>query len=190
MTATGAPPGVRSSSPVKARPANGRTPRTSKKFADTSRPRGCSGRAPTSDVPFDMTTSIDPEARWVPGDPDRLRQIVWNLLSNAVKFTPPRGTVSLVLVPASTGVCLEVSDTGRGIEPAFLPHVFDRFSQAEGEEMRGVRGLGIGLAIVRELAEAHGGAVEARSDGPGTGATFAVTLPGRLPQAPARSAVG
>ena len=66
----------------------------------------------------------------------------------------------------------------------------DRFSQAEGEEMRGVRGLGIGLAIVRELAEAHGGAVEARSDGPGTGATFVVTLPGRLPQAPARSAVG
>jgi PAS domain S-box-containing protein len=137
-----------------------------------------------------LTTSIDPEARWVPGDPDRLRQIVWNLLSNAVKFTPPRGTVSLALVPASTGVRLEVSDTGRGIEPAFLPHVFDRFSQAEGEEMRGVRGLGIGLAIVRELAEAHGGAVEARSDGPGTGATFVVTLPGRLPQAPARTAVG
>ena len=126
----------------------------------------------------------------MPGDPDRLRQIVWNLLSNAVKFTPPRGSVSLALVPASTGVRLEVSDTGRGIEPAFLPHVFDRFSQAEGEEMRGVRGLGIGLAIVRELAEAHGGAVEARSDGPGTGATFVVTLPGRLPQAPARSAVG
>jgi PAS domain S-box-containing protein len=135
-----------------------------------------------------LTTSIDPDARWVPGDPDRLRQIVWNLLSNAVKFTPPNGTVSLALLPAGTGVRLEVTDTGRGIETAFLPHVFDRFSQAEGEEMRGVRGLGIGLAIVRELAEAHGGVVEARSDGPGTGATFVVTLPGRLPQAPARSA--
>jgi PAS domain S-box-containing protein len=137
-----------------------------------------------------LQTAIDPEARWVPGDSDRLRQIVWNLLANAVKFTPSGGTVSLALVPAESGVRLEVTDTGRGIESEFLPHVFERFSQADGEEMRGVRGLGIGLAIVRELAEAHGGSVEARSDGVGTGATFVVTLPGRLLHAPARSVAG
>jgi signal transduction histidine kinase len=124
----------------------------------------------------------------LPGDPDRLRQIAWNLLANAVKFTPAGGSVSLTLAPHGSGVRLEVTDTGRGIEPAFLPHVFERFTQGGGEEMRGVRGLGIGLAIVRELAEAHGGSVEARSEGAGTGATFVVTLPGRLTEAPARQA--
>jgi PAS domain S-box-containing protein len=133
-----------------------------------------------------IKTDIATDARWLPGDPDRLRQIVWNLLANAVKFTPAGGSVVLSLSPAGSGLRLSVADTGRGIEPAFLPHVFERFTQAENEEMRGVRGLGIGLAIVRELAEAHGGSVEAHSQGPGTGATFVVTLPGRLLEAPRR----
>jgi PAS domain S-box-containing protein len=135
-----------------------------------------------------LRTSVSADARWLPGDPDRLRQIVWNLVANAVKFTPAGGSVSLTLMPNGSGIRLEVTDTGRGIEPAFLPHVFERFTQGDENEMRGVRGLGIGLAIVRELAEAHGGSVEAKSDGPGTGATFVVLLPGRLTEAPARQA--
>ena len=135
-----------------------------------------------------LQTDIAPEARWVPGDPDRLRQIVWNLLANAVKFTSAGGCVSLVLAVAGNGLELRVTDTGRGIEPEFLGRVFERFTQARDEEMRGVRGLGLGLAIVRELVEAHGGTVEAESDGPGTGATFVVTLPGRLLGAPERPA--
>ncbi len=137
-----------------------------------------------------LVTSIAPAARWVPGDPDRLRQIAWNLLANAVKFTPSGGTVLLTLEAAGPSVCLEVRDTGRGIDPAFLPHVFERFSQGDDEQMRGVRGLGLGLAIVRELVEAHGGTVLAHSDGEGTGTTMAVTLPGRLPEAPLRAASG
>ena len=135
-----------------------------------------------------LVTDLDPEARWLPGDPDRLRQVVWNLLANAVKFTPAGGRVTLALRPAGSGLALRVSDTGRGIEPGFLPRVFERFSQGDGEQMRGVRGLGLGLAIVRELVEAHGGTVEAQSDGPGTGAAFIVTLPVRLLGAPERSA--
>ena len=135
-----------------------------------------------------LVTDLDPEARWLPGDPDRLRQVVWNLVANAVKFTPAGGRVTLALRPAGSGLVLRVSDTGRGIEPGFLPRVFERFSQGDGEQMRGVRGLGLGLAIVRELVEAHGGTVEAQSDGPGTGAAFIVTLPVRLLGAPQRSA--
>ena len=134
-----------------------------------------------------LVTDIDSGARWLPGDPDRLRQIVWNLLANAVKFTPAGGHVTLSLWPSGNGTVLRVADTGRGIEPEFLPRIFERFSQADGEEMRGVRGLGLGLAIVRELVEAHGGTVEAQSDGPGTGAAFIVTLPVRLLGAPERT---
>jgi PAS domain S-box-containing protein len=137
-----------------------------------------------------LYTNIDSEARWITGDPDRLRQIVWNLVSNGVKFTPAGGRVTLSIVPDASNVRLRVEDTGRGIATNFLPRVFERFSQAEGDELRGVRGLGIGLAIVRELAEAHGGTVDAESAGPGKGATFTVTLPGRLTEAPARTAAG
>jgi PAS domain S-box-containing protein len=133
-----------------------------------------------------LVTDIAADARWLPGDPDRLRQVVWNLLANAVKFTPGGGRVSLSLTASGNSIVLQVADTGRGIEPEFLPRIFDRFTQADGEEMRGVRGLGLGLAIVRELAEAHGGTVEARSAGPGSGASFVVTLPGRLVGAPER----
>ncbi|HEX7085647.1 MAG TPA: ATP-binding protein [Vicinamibacterales bacterium] len=128
----------------------------------------------------EVSVSIDPAARWVTADADRLRQVVWNLLSNAVKFTPGGGRVSLTLEANNSAVVLRVSDTGCGISPEFLPRVFDRFSQGERAESRGVRGLGIGLAIVRELVEAHGGAVEASSPGEGLGATFTVTLPGRV----------
>jgi PAS domain S-box-containing protein len=128
----------------------------------------------------ELVTAVDPHARWVSADGDRLRQVAWNLLSNAVKFTPEGGRVTLSLTPAGPAIKLAVTDTGRGIAPAFIGQVFDRFSQADLPEARGVKGLGIGLAIVRELVEAHGGTVEAASPGEGLGATFTITLPGRL----------
>jgi signal transduction histidine kinase len=114
----------------------------------------------------------------VVGDPERLRQIVWNLLSNAVKFTPASGHVTLRLFRSGGGhVGLEVTDTGRGIAPDFLPHVFERFRQADGSMTRRHGGLGLGLAIVRHLAELHGGRVHATSPGLDQGATFSVTFP-------------
>ncbi len=111
------------------------------------------------------------------GDADRLRQIVWNLLSNAIKFTPLGGRVSVSLRCNGENVEVRVTDTGRGIEPAFLPFVFDRFRQADSSSTRQKTGLGLGLAIVRHLVELHGGEVRAESDGPGHGATFIVMLP-------------
>ncbi len=110
-------------------------------------------------------------------DPDRLLQIVSSLLVNAVKFTPRRGTVRICLERAGASMRLTVSDTGRGIAPAFLPHVFDPFRQADGSSTREFGGLGLGLAIVRHLAELHGGAADVHSQGEGQGATFLVTLP-------------
>jgi PAS domain S-box-containing protein len=132
----------------------------------------------------ELVTSIEAHARWVSADADRLRQMTWNLLSNAVKFTPTGGRVTVSLSPAGPAIRLVVTDTGRGIRPEFLSRVFDRFSQADDAETRGIRGLGIGLAIVRELVEAHGGTIEASSEGEGFGARFTITLPGRL-EAPA-----
>jgi CheY-like chemotaxis protein len=111
------------------------------------------------------------------GDPDRLQQIAWNLLSNAVKFTPRGGTVRVSLDRREASDRLTVADTGRGIEPAFLPHVFAAFRQADASTTRDHGGLGIGLAIVRQLAEMHGGAVTAESGGPGRGSRFTVLLP-------------
>jgi PAS domain S-box-containing protein len=111
------------------------------------------------------------------GDADRLQQIVWNLLSNAVKFTPSGGRVQIALAEVGSTVQMVVSDNGRGIEPAFLPHIFERFRQADSRFSREHGGLGLGLAIVRELVELHGGTVTATSGGPGTGATFTVALP-------------
>ena len=134
----------------------------------------------------ELITAIEPNARWVSADGDRLRQMTWNLLSNAVKFTPAGGRVTLSLAPVGPAIRLVVTDTGRGIRPEFLSRVFERFSQADDPETRGIRGLGIGLAIVRELVEAHGGTIEASSQGEGLGARFAITLPGRL-EAPASS---
>jgi len=110
-------------------------------------------------------------------DPERLRQVLWNLLSNAVKFTPRMGTVILSVRQVSGNLVVEVEDTGTGIAPSFLPYVFDRFRQADGSERRITGGLGLGLAIVRHLVDLHGGTVNARSEGVGSGSTFTVTLP-------------
>jgi len=120
---------------------------------------------------------IDPLTTPVSGDPDRLQQIVWNLLSNAIKFTPRGGRVQLRLARVDSHVEFVVSDTGRGIEPAFLPLVFDRYRQADATFSRQQGGLGLGLAIARQLAELHGGTITAASDGPGRGATFTFKLP-------------
>jgi CheY-like chemotaxis protein len=113
----------------------------------------------------------------VRGDPDRLRQVLWNLLSNATKFTPPGGHIELRTANVGNEVVVSVSDSGEGISPEFLTHVFDRFRQAESSSTRSHGGLGLGLAIVRHLLELHGGEVRAHSDGEGRGATFTVTLP-------------
>ena len=118
-----------------------------------------------------------PGAGEVLADASRLQQIVWNLLSNAIKFTSPGGHVTLAAERAPAEVTLTVSDDGPGISPDFLPHVFERFRQAESTEARTHGGLGLGLAIVRQLVELHGGTVEAQSDGLGRGATFTVRLP-------------
>jgi PAS domain S-box-containing protein len=111
------------------------------------------------------------------GDSDRLQQIVWNLLSNSIKFTPKGGRVQAYLRREQSHVEISVADSGQGIEPAFLPHVFDRFRQGDGSFARRAGGLGLGLAIVRSLVELHGGVVTAASEGPGRGATFVVKLP-------------
>ena len=113
----------------------------------------------------------------VAGDAQRLQQVVWNLLSNAVKFTPKGGRVEVRLEGAGSQVAIAVSDTGDGIEADFLPHVFQRFKQADGTFSRTHMGLGLGLAICRHLVEAHGGTITASSAGKGQGATFRVELP-------------
>jgi PAS domain S-box-containing protein len=111
------------------------------------------------------------------GDGTRLRQVIWNLLSNAVKFTPAGGEVQVTVARRQDLAEIVVRDTGVGISPAFLPHVFDRFRQADTSVTRSHSGLGLGLAIVRHLVESHGGRVEAASEGEGKGATFTVRLP-------------
>ena len=111
------------------------------------------------------------------GDPERLQQVVWNLLSNAVKFTPKGGLVRVTVQRIKSQVEITVTDSGTGISPDFLPHVFDRFSQADGSTTRTFGGLGLGLAIVRHLVELHGGIAHAKSAGKGQGATFTVRLP-------------
>jgi signal transduction histidine kinase/CheY-like chemotaxis protein len=120
---------------------------------------------------------IDPIAGPVTGDPSRLQQVVWNLLTNAIKFTPKGGNVQVVVERSNSHVELSVSDTGIGIPADFLPHVFERFSQADNSVGRGYAGLGLGLAIVKSLAELHGGSVRVKSGGEGKGTTFIVSLP-------------
>lgn len=120
---------------------------------------------------------IDTAAIPIPGDPVRLQQVVWNLLSNAIKFTPRGGRVQIRSERVNSHLEIIVSDTGQGIAPDFLPHVFDRFRQADQKTSRQHGGMGLGLAIVRHLVEMHGGSVLANSEGEGKGATFTVMLP-------------
>lgn len=118
-----------------------------------------------------------PDIGPIQGDGARIQQIVWNLLTNAIKFTPEQGQIAIQLTQVDRWAQLKVTDTGRGIRPEFLPHMFDSFRQADTSTTRQFGGLGLGLAIVRYLAEAHGGTVAADSPGEGLGATFTVSLP-------------
>jgi PAS domain S-box-containing protein len=126
---------------------------------------------------LELQTFFDPEASLVSADPDRMRQVVWNLLTNAIKFTPQRGRVAVQLERVDSHAQLTFCDSGEGISPEFLPFVFDRFRQADGSDTRAHGGLGLGLAIVRNLIELHGGTITADSRGLGRGATFTVKLP-------------
>jgi signal transduction histidine kinase len=124
-----------------------------------------------------LTHFVEPGAGPILGDPDRLQQVVWNLLANGVKFTPRGGTVSVTVERRECLLEIAVVDTGQGIEPDFLPYVFERFRQADAKTTRKFGGLGLGLAIVRSLVELHGGNVTVESKGSGRGSTFTVTLP-------------
>ena len=125
----------------------------------------------------ELRLMLDPTAGMVSGDPERLQQVFSNLLTNAIKFTSRGGRVDVQLKREDTSVVIDISDTGEGIDPEFLPHIFDRFRQAEGCTSRQHTGLGLGLAIARHLVEAHGGVVAAASDGIGKGATFTLRFP-------------
>ncbi|NMG08162.1 ATP-binding protein [Brasilonema sp. UFV-L1] len=165
-------------------------------FSQNSKSRSVARSAKQSEVSPPSPSPPHSSTRFfVCGDPNRLQQITWNLLSNALKFTPPDGRVEIrlsistefpvlkshcVVQPAQApqySALIQVSDTGSGISPDFLPHVFDRFRQADGSITRSQGGLGLGLAIVRHLVEMHGGSVRAESPGVGQGATFSVYLP-------------
>ncbi|MCK6589824.1 MAG: response regulator [Polyangiaceae bacterium] len=126
-----------------------------------------------------LRLEVDIDAGGAPliGDPHRLQQMVWNLLSNAIKFTPSGGTVRVRLERSPAKAVVSVSDTGEGLDASVVPRVFDRFWQAEGVMNRKHGGLGLGLTLVRHIAELHGGTVRAESPGPGDGATFTVELP-------------
>ena len=120
---------------------------------------------------------LDPRARPVSGDPNRLQQIFWNLLTNAIKFTPKGGRVQVLLERVNSHLEISFIDSGEGINPEFLPHVFDRFRQEDASVSRRHGGMGLGLAITKQLVELHGGTVRAKSGGSDQGATFIVALP-------------
>jgi PAS domain S-box-containing protein len=124
-----------------------------------------------------LRIDVDPDLPAVDADPDRLRQVFWNVLSNAVKFTPAEGSIAVSASLRGGAIRVVVADTGCGIQPEFLPFVFDRFRQADSSDTRRYQGLGLGLAIVRHLVEAHGGTVSAASDGPDRGARITIDLP-------------
>lgn len=117
----------------------------------------------------------------VAADAQRLQQVVWNLLSNAIKFSPSGSRVEVSIAREAGDVAIRVSDDGKGIEPAFLPHIFERLRQADASTTRDQGGLGLGLFIARHLTMLHGGTLEASSDGPGHGSEFVVRLPAATP---------
>ena len=127
-----------------------------------------------------IETILDPSAGPIAGDPDRMQQIFWNLLSNAVKFTPRGGRIQVRLQRVDSQVEVVVSDTGRGVDPKLLPHIFERFRQGDSSTTREHGGLGLGLAIVRHLVELHGGVVNAYSGGQGKGTEFILELPAMI----------
>jgi signal transduction histidine kinase/ActR/RegA family two-component response regulator len=127
-----------------------------------------------------LQTIVDPRVAPISGDPDRMQQVVWNLVANAVKFTPRHGRVQVRVQRVNSHVEIVVSDTGIGIRDDFLPHVFERFRQADAGTTRKTGGLGLGLSIVRHIVEMHGGSVHAASEGEGKGATFRVRLPSMI----------
>jgi signal transduction histidine kinase len=131
---------------------------------------------------IELTAKLDPPTGPVYGDPDRLQQVVLNLLTTAIKVTGTGGTVDVSLVRGATDVEIAVTDTGQGIAPEMLPYVFDRFRQADSSSTRRQGGLGIGLALVKNLAELHGGTAAVESAGTGRGATFRVRLPLPAPE--------
>ncbi|MGB7921768.1 MAG: ATP-binding protein [Pyrinomonadaceae bacterium] len=136
------------------------------------------GMRPAADArSIHLQTALDSRTDTINGDPDRLQQIIWNLLSNAIKFTPEGGRVEVGLERINSHVEITISDTGQGIDPEFLLHVFDRFRQSDSSSTRRHGGLGLGLAIARQLVELHGGTVKAESPGEGAGTTFKVILP-------------
>jgi signal transduction histidine kinase/CheY-like chemotaxis protein len=126
-----------------------------------------------------LRKTIDPLTGPVFGDPNRVQQIVWNLLSNAVKFTPKGGKIDVLLQRINSHVEITISDSGIGIDLEFLPHIFERFRQADASTTRKYGGLGLGLSIVKQLVDLHGGTVVADSAGPGAGTSFTITLPVR-----------
>ena len=132
---------------------------------------------------IEIEVTLDPLIRHIAADANRLQQIIWNLLANAIKFTPPGGHVNVSLKRKAANVQITVSDTGKGIDPTFVPFIFDRFRQEDATTTRSYGGLGLGLSIVRHLVELHGGTVEAESRGEGQGATFTILLPNFRPAA-------
>jgi signal transduction histidine kinase/ActR/RegA family two-component response regulator len=124
-----------------------------------------------------LAVTLDPSARHTTGDSNRLQQVVWNLLANSIKFTPEKGRIVVKVDRAGRYARLCVSDSGQGIRAEFLPFIFDRFRQADGTCTRQHGGLGLGLAIVRQLVELHGGTIKAKSEGEGQGTTFLIKLP-------------
>jgi two-component system CheB/CheR fusion protein len=134
-------------------------------------------RADASAKGVDLRLNVGDQLLLVDGDRLRLQQIAWNVLNNAVKFTPSGGSIEISLSSDIDRGVLVVKDTGQGIDPRFLPHVFEMFRQADGSNRRRHGGLGIGLALVKQLVQLHGGSITAESDGPGEGARFTVRLP-------------
>jgi PAS domain S-box-containing protein len=138
---------------------------------------GNQDRTPPREIQSAIIHKQGPQSAIVLGDPARIQQIIWNLLSNAIKFTPAGGTVELRVECDEDHVRVIVSDTGKGIQPEFIPYIFDRFRQRDSSSSQRGGGLGLGLALVKHLAELHGGEVEAASEGEGRGATFTFTIP-------------